>query len=231
MTEALERYGNANASAAVDFFDEVMYSEGLSVKARMPAGIYTKAEIERIARYQAGKLRDDLVDRFVEMVAQSTYGLVYHGGDRTMLWQGGYKRGDTRPSKTFGYRLYHARTPMYSSGTYQVRYARIPQGLETCDFCLMLASRGFVYLTPESAEGWNHTHRNCDCIVVPGVGHYEDKLWVQDTTLEGFDLSAMRELYNRWSEITEADGPGLLSPEAVEAKLEAMEEIIGRREW
>lgn len=231
MTEALERYGNANASAAIDFFDEVMYSEGLSIKARMPTGIYTKAEIEKIARYQAGKLRDNLVDRFVEMVSQSTYGLVYHGGDRAMLWQGGYKRGDTRPSKTFGYRLYHARTPMYQSGTYQVRYARIPQGLETCDFCLMLASRGFVYLTPESAEGWNHTHRNCDCIVVPGVGHYEGRQWMQDTSIEGFDIDDMKQLYGIWAEITENDGPGLLSPEAIEAKLEAMEEIIGRREW
>ena len=31
------------------------------------------------------------------------------------------------------------------------RFARVPQGERTCDFCLMLASRGPVYLTAESA--------------------------------------------------------------------------------
>lgn len=231
MAEALERYGNATASAAVDLFDDVMYSEGLSLRATMPRGIYTRAEIDRIARYQAGKLRSDLVDEFVEMIAQSTYGLVYHGGDRTLLWQGGLRGGGTRPSRTYAYRLYHSGSPMFEPGTYQVRYARVPQGLETCDFCLMLAGRGFVYLTAESAQGWNHTHRNCDCVVVPGVGHYEGREWVQDTSLDGFDLDAMRRLYERWAEITEADGPGELSPAALAAKLDAMEEIIGRREW
>ena len=231
MTDALERWGNATASAAVDLFDEVMYAEGIGLDARMPGGIYTRAEIERIARYQAGKLRENRVRDFVDMVAQSTQGLVYHGGDRAMLWQAGLGGGDTRPSRTYGYLLYHSNRSPAQSGTYQVRYARVPQGVETCDFCLMLASRGFVYLTAASAEGWNHTHRNCDCIVVPGVGHYEGRQFVQDTALEGYDVAAMAELWSRWVEITEGDGPGQLSPEALERKLQAMEEIIGRREW
>lgn len=44
------------------------------------------------------------------------------------------------------------------------RWARIPTGAETCDFCIMLASRGFVYHTEETAS---HAHAHCDCRVVP----------------------------------------------------------------
>ena len=38
------------------------------------------------------------------------------------------------------------------------RFARVPAGGETCDFCLMLASRGFVYQTEVAAS---HAHANC----------------------------------------------------------------------
>lgn len=50
-------------------------------------------------------------------------------------------------------------------------YARVPSGTETCGFCLMLASRGAVYKTKQSAmfkEGTNDPyHNNCDCAIVP----------------------------------------------------------------
>ena len=42
----------------------------------------------------------------------------------------------------------------------KVRYARVPTGAETCDFCLMLASRGFVYQS-EGTAGAGHTHYAC----------------------------------------------------------------------
>lgn len=44
------------------------------------------------------------------------------------------------------------------------RWARIPTGAETCQFCIMLASRGFVYHSEETAS---HAHANCDCRIVP----------------------------------------------------------------
>ena len=47
------------------------------------------------------------------------------------------------------------------------RYARVPTGAETCDFCLMLASRGFVYRS-ESTAFASHVHSSCDCRVTPG---------------------------------------------------------------
>lgn len=42
-----------------------------------------------------------------------------------------------------------------------VRYARVPTGTETCDFCMMLASRGFVYYDQARAEEGSHIH----CVV------------------------------------------------------------------
>ena len=48
------------------------------------------------------------------------------------------------------------------------RWARAPQGAETCAWCRMLASRGAVYLSRESAGGDdNNWHNDCDCQPVP----------------------------------------------------------------
>lgn len=56
------------------------------------------------------------------------------------------------------------------------RYARVPTGAETCLFCLMLASRGFVYHSELSAGALDHYHANCDCRVVPGFNGSESSV-------------------------------------------------------
>lgn len=65
------------------------------------------------------------------------------------------------------------------------KFARVPNGSETCDFCLMLASRGFVYRS-ESTASASHVHSDCDCRIVPG--------WDGDE-VEGYDPYA---LYGEW---------------------------------
>lgn len=59
------------------------------------------------------------------------------------------------------------------------KYARVPSGGETCRFCIMLASRGFVYHNAEAAGENGHYHANCDCRVVPG--------FAGETTVPGYD--------------------------------------------
>lgn len=71
------------------------------------------------------------------------------------------------------------------------KYARVPTGAETCDFCLMLASRGFVYHSVSSAAV-DHTHDRCDCRVVPGFSGDE---------VEGYDT---QEIYDRWQAAMDA---------------------------
>ena len=72
-----------------------------------------------------------------------------------------------------------------------VRYARVPRGSETCGFCIMLASRGFVYTTPEAAQ---HSHDGCDCKVMPGF---------DGTEVEGYDPDTMYDLYREARERAE----------------------------
>lgn len=63
-------------------------------------------------------------------------------------------------------------------------WARIPTGEETCDFCIMLASRGFVYHSGDLAA---HAHADCNCRVVPS--------WDASPEVEGYDPDALYELY------------------------------------
>ena len=73
----------------------------------------------------------------------------------------------------------------------KVRYARVPTGSETCDFCLMLASRGFVYQSEGTASA-SHCHSSCDCRVTPGWDGME---------VEDYDP---RSIYDRWQDAIDA---------------------------
>ncbi|WP_303249715.1 hypothetical protein [uncultured Slackia sp.] len=64
------------------------------------------------------------------------------------------------------------------------KYARVPSGGETCEFCIMLASRGAVYGTEEAAS---HAHPGCDCRVVPSFG--------DGSEIEGYDPDEYYELW------------------------------------
>lgn len=64
------------------------------------------------------------------------------------------------------------------------RWARVPTGNETCSFCIMLASRGFVYHTKETAS---HAHANCDCRVIPS--------WDKSPLAQGYDPE---KYYDMW---------------------------------
>lgn len=66
------------------------------------------------------------------------------------------------------------------------RFARIPTGPETCPFCIMLASRGFVYHSARSAGELNHFHPNCDCRVVAGFEGMEVAGYDPDTLYDQY---------------------------------------------
>ena len=223
MTDALNIYGESAAAAAADLFSDIMELEGLAIRGSMRNSIVSAEEVRRIAHYQAGKIVADNIDGFIEQMAGSTSFMTRQVANGTMMAQsalvqynGGWHYSEARGRALWSY------SSNGSGGEYQIRYARVPQGYETCDFCLMLASRGFVYLTAESAEGWNHTHRNCDCIVVAGIVHKEAGGWVQDTELEGYGLDELNSLRGMWSERARGD---------TEGRLEDLESVLGRPEW
>ncbi len=88
-----------------------------------------------------------------------------------------------------------------------IRYARVPSGRETCPFCYMLASRGFVYWTKEKAGQQlhgNEYHVHCDCIIVPGFG-VESGI-NQDAQIEGYYPNQMYDRYKQCYNTINPDG-------------------------
>lgn len=71
------------------------------------------------------------------------------------------------------------------------KWARIPMGVETCPWCLMLASRGFDYNSESAAS---HNHAGCDCKVVPS--------WDKSPEVQGYDE---REYYDKWQDAIDAE--------------------------
>ena len=88
------------------------------------------------------------------------------------------------------------------------RFARVPQGGETCRFCLMLASRGAVYHSKYTAGAVDHYHANCDCKVVPdfgdGIEGYDPSVYYDQyrSMLEGHELEEHYELLERYGRTT-----------------------------
>jgi len=75
------------------------------------------------------------------------------------------------------------------------RWARIPTGAETCQFCIMLASRGFVYHSEETAS---HAHSSCDCRVVPS--------WDKSPTAQGYDPDKYYDMWKHPEKYENAQG-------------------------
>ncbi|AWE43190.1 EndoU domain-containing protein [Actinobaculum sp. 313] len=83
------------------------------------------------------------------------------------------------------------------------RWARVPQGAKTCAWCTMLASRGWVYTSPQKAGDASHRfHDHCDCEIVPEW----DRRAVH---LEGYDPDRYYALYTEAREAVGGPNPSL----------------------
>lgn len=71
-----------------------------------------------------------------------------------------------------------------------VRFARVSAGTETYAFCIMLASRGFIYINAETVGEGDHWHAHCDCRIVPSYD-------VNPSIVEGYDPEG---LYRRYKD-------------------------------
>lgn len=76
-------------------------------------------------------------------------------------------------------------------GADEARFARVPQGADPCAWCLMLASRGFVYLSEWTAEhrasDGDLYHSCCRCIAISSFD--------SDPRLEGYDPDKYKDMY------------------------------------
>ena len=169
MKTVLPNFADAAETLSADFFDEIAESLGIKTESKLYGTLdYTKLE-ERV-RYFAKFLNDGDVDRFTNEVSDVTSYFVKRSAFENML-------ANCRSQK--------------------VKWARVPSGLETCPFCYMLASRGFVYGNEKLASIAHRTgdsyHANCDCIVIPG---FQDKDGNPRVKIEGYDPETM---YRNWN--------------------------------
>ena len=147
-----------------------------------------------MARYQAGKLAAGDAAGFARECAAYASDATRQAANRTMM------RNAQR------------------DGGRGVRYARVPTGAETCTFCRMLASRGFVYKSDKTAGKFSHFHRGCDCRVVAST---------DADGLEGYDPDRERELWQKYEDIDEGEGTRAEKEAAKRAALEGANGPLG----
>lgn len=162
VEDSLNAFGDQASALALDLFDEITGAYGIEAD----TAIYDTVPREMIdggVRFRAIDLADGRVDAFTRDVADLTRYYIHRSAFENM--ERNCERND-------------------------LRYARVPSGRETCGFCFMLSSRGFVYRSEQTAGSSNAYHDNCDCVIVPG---FEGLPWSEQ--VEGYDPDAM---YDRW---------------------------------
>lgn len=163
MNEVGSFYGNAAGDVAYALRDIAAEAAGVELE---PVDYEYAPEAEYVskaAHYQAGKLVDGDRPDFVDGIASSSRYFAERGANDTMAALG------AADGKRLGKR---------------VRFARVPTGATNCPFCIMLASRGFVYKSELSALNANHP--NCDCRIVEGFDGME---------VEGYDQEYYQDCY------------------------------------
>lgn len=172
IQDGLQVYGDQARLISNEFFDTLAAQSGSKATAEMFDTI-SDEWIEDKVRYYAGSIAAGDTSKFIKDVSNLTGYYVKREAFQNML-QNCKKSG--------------------------IRYARVPSGRETCAFCFMLASRGFVYWTEADAGASGHEyHAHCDCVIVPGFFN-GGSLYASDNQVEGYKPS---ELYGRYRECYE----------------------------
>lgn len=166
-----DKYGDFAAVVASDWYEEVRAAAGVTGRLTPELVRTVRREVvEGSVKYAAGGLFTDTPEKTLAIIAGAVDRYVKSPGRETI-------------------RVNAARDG--------ARFARVPTGAETCAFCMMLASRGFVYHGRDTAGDFDHYHDKCDCQIVPD--------WSDHPVLEGYDPDGM---YGQYLDAREAAGSG-----------------------
>lgn len=153
VPDLIDRYGSMCASFAADWFEALVQENGF-----VP-DLYSPDSFAASTRWALSPLWDGETDKgaaFAHLVSASNRHL----------------------------RAYSRQTIAQCVERYpKVSYARVPTGVHTCEFCLLLASRGPVYGSKQVAQyasDGGRYHSDCDCVPVPMRGR-----WVVDGSERG----------------------------------------------
>lgn len=152
-----ELYGGACSQAAFELQQEIALEFG----SKMPdlRGWYYSPDVDRVTEsvhYKAKHLVEGDVSGFVKEVTALARYHAEQGANETMHQTARKQASGARKRRRKG---------VERDG---VRFARELQSAEPCEFCRMLAGRGFVYLSEESAGEFFEFHPGCKCKAIPG---------------------------------------------------------------
>ena len=165
MEGFVQGYDDVAAEFAAQWYDHRAEQGGARLDQAITTTTYKPESVDAVARYQAKKLAKGGDAAFAKACGEFARNDAFRSLNETIS-------ANVGRDKDKG-----------------VRFARVPAGLETCAFCIMLASRGAVYRTRKTAGEFKHFHRRCDCKIVPGFEDDPDAELV-----EGF---RPRELHER----------------------------------
>ncbi len=165
MEGFVQGYDDVAAEFAAQWYDHRAEQGGARLEQAITTTTYKPESVDAVARYQAKKLAKGGDAAFAKACGEFARNDAFRSLNETIS-------ANVGRDKDKG-----------------VRFARVPAGLETCAFCIMLASRGAVYRTRKTAGEFKHFHRRCDCKIVPGFEDDPDAELV-----EGF---RPRELHER----------------------------------
>lgn len=164
-------YGQQAATLAAEWYDAQGKAAGAKLDRAVTSATVDEDSLRRTVRYQARLLEDGGGD-FASAVGEWAENAAKRAMNDTVL-------ANAKRDRRKG-----------------VRFARVTSGRNTCAFCLMLAGRGAVYHTRETAGELNRYHRHCSCKIVPSYSGDQYEVLV-----EGHDPKDALKLWNACREI------------------------------
>lgn len=161
------------SQASTVLAEELYAAEFGSLPSGYIESVVSADEIDAMVRYRVCDLVDGDIDGFLEGMARWTSQSSFSAcNTRTLQLARGKK------SKAQMQRERRARR----KAEHTTWFARVPSGVNTCTWCAMLASRGYVYWTEETAGKFSKWHDNCRCTVVAttkkgGIEGYDPTEW------------------------------------------------------
>ena len=173
MEGFVQGYDDVAAEFAAQWYDDLAERGGARLRQAVTMTTYRPESVDSVARYQAKKLVKGGDADFARACGEFAMNDAFRSLNETII-------ANVERDKDKG-----------------ARFARVPTGLETCAFCLMLASRGAVYHTRKTAGEFRHFHRRCDCKVVPS---FEDDPDAE--IVEGFSPAGLRDRIGQIEQVT-----------------------------
>lgn len=194
VKEEINRYADAANKLAADYYQHVRDTWLQYVDCDMPE--YDPPDItadRAVWQIEGGFNNTDFMGLRYKDVIPDENGIVHNRAGKSIdeLWP-----TFTDEEQAFGYvqnlmqtvgRLTMQRA--VANDPTKPRWARVPRGAKTCAFCLMLASRGFAYLSEDAAGRQMQYHADCDCDIVPSWGSAKLKDYDPDKYYEMYQAA------------------------------------------